>query len=71
MGICRKPAITEAGTCGNCGEALAKSTIRKSGWEHVSTAVRTPRGCRNCGEDIRGLYGSDRAAHREGWCTSL
>lgn len=31
-------------------------------------AERKLQGCRNCGFDIRGLYGSDRQAHRDGWC---
>jgi hypothetical protein len=30
-----------------------------------------PTKCKNCGYDIKGLYGSDRAAHRDGWCNNL
>lgn len=24
--------------------------------------------CKNCGYDLRGMYGSDRQAHKDGWC---
>ena len=30
-----------------------------------------PTRCKYCGYDIKGMYGSDRSAHREGWCTNL
>jgi len=35
---------------------------------NVRKSTYRPTKCRNCGYDIKGLYGSDRKAHTDGWC---
>lgn len=38
-----------------------------------TTSARVPSSskCRNCGFDLRGMYGSDRQAHKDGYCRDL
>ncbi|MGV0985092.1 MAG: hypothetical protein ACOYB2_11085 [Limnohabitans sp.] len=43
---------------------------KKAAAPKVWKAPRVPSSskCKNCGYDLRGMYGSDRQAHKDGWC---
>jgi hypothetical protein len=49
-------------------KANAEFEARKA--ERKNSGYR-PTKCKNCGYDIKGLTGSDRKAHTDGWCTNL
>lgn len=71
-----------ASTCGVCGgksydaiHAPDEQEFRRRRAEErkAEAPYRPPRvpsssKCKTCGYDLRGMYGSDRQAHKDGWC---
>lgn len=75
---------TTRGTCLHCQQRKADHVAKRGmllcvdgRHTYASAAASTaapkyrPTICRNCREDVKGIYGSDRKAHTDGWCTDL